>query len=478
MIFNKVFQILIWCVVGIGIQDMVLAQQPNVLWVIIEDMSPDLGCFGHDVVQTPHIDELAEKGQRFNHVFATGVACSPSRTAFVTGYYQNTIGAYHMRYPEELKPELPASVEPVHVRLKQKGYQTANIRSFPGNGKTDWLFRYDNNSYDYSHWEEINPEEPFFARINLRLTHRPFEADEANPVNPDRVKVPPYYPDHPIARADFRDYYESIQVMDGQVGTIMEDLRKYGLDENTLIFFFSDHGRPMPRGKNFLYDSGIQVPLIITSLDERIRSKYQLTGVNPALFSLIDVTATTLEVVGQSDVRTQGISMFSKPRGREMIWAAADRIGEIHFKSRMVRMDRYKYIRNYIHDQSVNEASTAHRKSVFPIYHLLNILDEQGKLEAAQERLVRPMEAEELYDVQADPFEVNNLANNPAFEQVLQEMRSSQEDFSREIGDLGMQEDPPAIVEAFAEYGRSSMEKKKLRILELQQKVSAQVNKE
>src|SRR5690606_16808610 len=220
------------------------SDKPNILWIIIEDMSPDLGCYGHDLVKTPNIDQLAEQGIRYENVFATGVACSPSRTALVTGFYQNTIGAYHMRYPEELKPALPDSVTPVHILLNELGYQTANIRSFPGNGKTDWLFEYNPDSYDASRWEELahtavsdSPPKPFFARINLRLTHRPFESDQVNPIDPKVVKVPPYYPDHPVAQADFAAYYESIQVMDRQVGQILTDLQKHQLDKNTIIFF-------------------------------------------------------------------------------------------------------------------------------------------------------------------------------------------------------------------------------------------------
>src|SRR5690606_16777695 len=237
----------------------------------------------------------------YENVFATGVACSPSRTALVTGFYQNTIGAYHMRYLEELKPALPDSVTPVHILMNELGYRTANIRSFPGNGKTDWLFKYDPDTYDVEQWEDLvlseesgsarsegldSGQSPFFARINLRLTHRPFENDEINPIDPAEVKAPPYYPDHPVVRRDFVDYYESIQVMDRQVGQVLSDLRNHNLDKNTIIFFFSDHGRPMTRAKNYLYDSGIQVPLLITSLDEDLRTRLKLQGHNESLFSL------------------------------------------------------------------------------------------------------------------------------------------------------------------------------------------------
>ncbi len=451
---------------------------PNVVWIIIEDMSPDLSCYGHDLVKTPNIDALAQKGIRYHKMYATGVACSPSRTSLVTGFYQNYLGAHHMRYPEELKPPLPDSIKPIHIHLQEHGYQTANIRTFPGNGKTDWLFKYDANSYDYNQWEEIDPHQPFFARINLRLTHRPFEADTMHPINPDLVKLPPYYPDHPIAREDFKDYYESIQVVDRQVGMVLESIREKGLDKNTVIFFFSDHGRPMPRGKNFLYDSGIRVPLIISTLDDEVRSHYQLQGENNGLYSLIDVTATTLDITGLSTIYSQGISLLNDKEGRDYVWAAADRIGEIHFKSRMIRDGRFKYIRNYIHDLSVNEASTAHRKSIYPIYHLLNFLGEEGELSPAQQKLIEPMVEEELYDIQTDPYEVHNLIDIPAHQQALQNLRHQLSIFTNQIQDQGMLEDPPELFSAFEAYGRNSFDKNKMRILQLQNHVAQRINNE
>lgn len=452
------------------------AQSTNIVWIIIEDMSPDLSSYGHEIVRTPVIDGLAKKGIRYNNVYATGAACSPSRTALVTGYYQNYIGAYHMRYPEDLKPALPDSILPIHIHLKKNGYQTANIRSFPGNGKTDWLFKFNSNSYDFSYWDEIDPKKPFFARINIRLAHRPFERDLQNPIDPDRVVVPPYYPDHLIAREDFRQYYESIQVMDSQVGIILSELKNKNLDRNTLIFLFSDHGRPMTRGKNYLYDSGIQVPLIIASLDADLQEKFQLEGSNSALFSLIDVTATTLDVAGMDNIRTQGVSVLRHPHGREYVWSAVDRMGEIHFRSRMVRDSRFKYIRNYIHDLSINEASTAYRKATHPIYHLLNILGERGDLNTIQQNLLNPMVPEELYDIKTDPFEIHNLVENKDYQEVLQRLRITQGNLANEIQDKGMEEDPPEIISAFNEYGRSSLERYKMRILELRDTVQEVVN--
>ncbi|WP_236974638.1 sulfatase family protein [Membranihabitans maritimus] len=465
-----VFLVIFVCPTGIVISQQ-LGNKPNILWIIIEDLSPDLGCYGNNLVKTPNIDGLADQGLRLSNVFATGVACSPSRTAFVTGFYQNYLGAHHMRYPDELKPALPDSIDPIHIHLKEFGYQTANIKSFPGNGKTDWLFKYNTDSYDFEKWEELDSDQPFFARINLRLTHRPFEQDEEYPVNPDEVIVPPYYPDHVVARKDFANYYESIQVMDRQIGKIVEDLKESGLDRNTLIFFFSDHGRPMTRAKNYLYDSGIQVPLIISTLDDNLRLKLGLQGQNESLFSLIDVTATTLGLAGAGSVRTQGISILDEPEGREFVWAAADRIGEIHFKSRMIRNEKYKYIRNYHHDFSVNSTSTAHRKGRHPIYHLLNIMNEKGQLNPDQKKLVEPMVAEELYDVSSDPFELHNLARDPDFSIALDRMLRTLNHFTKEIKDRGMERDSDEIVQVFKKYGEDSNMRNEARILELKRKV-------
>ncbi len=453
-------------VFGCGHQDKKIAalnaSSPNIVWIIAEDLSPDVACYGNHLVKTPAIDALSKQGTRYTNAFATSAVCSPSRTALVTGYYQDAIGAHHMRYPEHLKPDLPDSIFPIHVLLEKHGYQTANIRSYPGNGKTDWLFRYNTDSYQHQHWDSLNSSKPFFARICLGLTHRMFSRDTINPVDPDVIKLPPYYPDHPVAKKDWGRYFESIQVLDKQVAHIIGDLQKRDLLKNTLIFFFSDHGRPMTRAKNYLYDSGLKVPLIVASYDPEIRKKYlDDRNTDERLLSLLDVNATTLRLAGLRSYTSQGMPFLaaSATETRKYVFGAVDRIGETFFKSRSVRSQRFRYIRNYRHDFSVNSTATAYRKANHPIYHLLNILAENDQLNPHQARLLKPMEAEELYDLQNDPYELNNLAANPESAASLESMRKVLDQWMSEIDDKGMLKDSPEIITAFEEYGKKSYQR-------------------
>ncbi|MDN5200314.1 sulfatase [Fulvivirgaceae bacterium BMA10] len=454
---------------------------PNIIWIIAEDLSPDIGCYGNSQVKTTTLDDLANHGIRYMNAYATGAACSPSRTALATGYYQNAIGAHHMRYPDHLKPDLEHGVLPIHTLLENHGYQTANIRSYPGNGKTDWLFKYDTDTYEHQHWDSIDNEKPFFARICLGLTHRGFARDTISPVNPDEVKLPPYYPDHPVSKKDWAYYFESIQVLDKQVARIIKDLEKNNLLENAIIFFFSDHGRPMTRAKNYLYESGLKVPLIISSYDPAIKRKYlSYKDTDERLLSLIDVNATTLALAGLSSYNSQGIPFLDEPlvEIRNQVFGAADRTGETFFKSRSVRSGDLKYIRNYHHDFSVNETATAYRKANHPIYHLLNILKDRGELDAYQSRLLQPMDPEELYDLKNDPYELNNLATQSEWTEKLESMRVLLDHWMEQIDDKGTEEDPPEIVAAFESYGINSIKQHKKAIERLERAVKAEVEKQ
>jgi len=231
---------------------------PNILWILAEDLSPDLGCYGNALVHTPNVDNLARLGVRFTQVFVTAPACTPSRTALATGMYQTAIDAHHMRYPDELRNPLPEPVLPLNELMRRQGYQTANIEDHPGTGKDDWSFRSPVADYDVRHWDSLSAEKPFFAVVNLRLTHRPFERDTLRPVDPDRVEVPPYYPDHPVARRDWAHYLETVQVMDRQVGQVLAELEQRGFADNTIVFFFS--------GLSICIISSAKTPVAFTTL--------------------------------------------------------------------------------------------------------------------------------------------------------------------------------------------------------------------
>ena len=433
-----------------------ISEKPNILWIIAEDLSPDLGCYGHSIVQTPNLDALAKKGMRFTHVFTTAPVCSPSRTALATGMYQTSINAHHMRYPEELKNELPTEVIPLNELLRQQGYQTANIEDEPGKGKTDWSFRSELAFYDMVNWDALSADKPFFAVMNLRLTHRAFERDKNNPIHPAQVDLPPYYPDHPVSRKDWGQYLETVQIMDQQIGEVLGELDKRNLAKNTIVFFFSDHGRPMTRGKNYHYDSGNHIPLIIFCPEGLSWKEYfPANSTDDRLISSIDLSATALAISGaRKPSWMQGRVLFgaqSEPE-RRLIFCASDRIGETFFKTRSIRSKKYKYIRNFNRDFSVNSSATAYRKQMHPIYHLLNILNERGELTPTQKALVEPMPEELLFDLEADPYEINNLASDPSYSEILEEMRRELVSWQANTGDHGMEEDSEAIVKAFEDY--------------------------
>ncbi|MGD1894183.1 MAG: sulfatase [Cyclobacteriaceae bacterium] len=435
---------------------------PNILWIIAEDLSPDLGCYGNSIVETPNLDELARRGMRFNNVFATAPVCSPSRTALATGMYQTTIGAYHMRYPENLRPALPPGIKTIAQLSQEASYLSANIQDYPGKGKTDWMFRADvDQQFDAYHWKDIaRREQPFFAQLSTAMTHRSFEPATPGQFPLDSISIPPYYPDHPVSRRDFADYYASIERLDKEVGQILDSLKKYDLDKNTIIFFFSDHGRPMTRGKNYHYDSGLMVPLILSipqGMD--VPSGYVRGEVSNELLSTLDITATTLSLLGITPPdEIQGRVIFGSNRGepREVVFSATNRIGETNFRSRSLRTPRYRYSRHYHRDFSVNSSATAYRKANHPIYHLLNIMHEQGQLTEAQQNLVTTMPYEELYDIQRDPFETKNLTEKAEYKVVLDSLRGAMDEWIEESGDQGLGTDSSAIEESFATYGKES----------------------
>ena len=452
-----------------------LPKKPNVVWIIAEDLSPDLACYGYQGVLTPNLDQLAANGVLFEKAFTTAPVCAPSRTALAVGMYQTAINAHHMRYPDRLKNELPAEVIPLNEIFRRNGYKTAMIKDAPGKGKTDWSFASAHANYDVNHWQDLSPEEPFFAIVNLRLTHRPFERDTVHPVDPARVKIPPYYPDHQVAQEDFAEYLESVQLMDGLVGQVLESLEQYGLKDNTMIVFLGDHGRPMSRGKNNLYDSGLQIPLIMMAPSGSGWEQTLKKGTTyQSLVSAIDITATSLAFAGiEKPDWMQGRVLFGdhKEAERLAVYGALDRIGESEFKSRAVRTHKWKYIKNYNRENAINEMATAYRKAMHPIYHLLKIYDKEGMLTPAQQALVRPMPEEELYDLENDPFEINNLSGQADYAETLKEMQNKLEQWQTTTIDYGMEEDSQALKEAFDQYGHQSRNRYDEKIIAMDKKV-------
>jgi uncharacterized sulfatase len=436
-------------------------QRPNIIWIISEDMGPDLGCWGA-AVHTPNIDRLADDGMRFTSVFGTASVCMPNRTAMITGVTQTTLGAVTMRPPKEFMRPLPQGVKPLPALMREYGYYTGNIRdkSIGLGGKDDWNFQFKGKRWDTDKMSDLKTQQPFYAQFNFKMAHRPFKQDPEHPIDPKRVDLPPYYPDHPVARQSWSDYLESIQYLDRNVGEVMKWLEQEGLAQNTIVFFLSDHGEAFLRGKYFLYDCSLNQPLIIRWPNAcSPPATFKRGAVSDQLLAAIDITAQTVACASGTVPQWMHGQAFLGPNAsppRREVYSAADWYGGSKLKSRSIRTTNYKYIRNFNTSLSVVSASTEHRKSNHPMYHLVELLAKRGELgQLHRKLLIDPLPNEELYDLRQDPHELNNLAADPALTDLKQKLRDRLENWIKESGDRGFEPLAPKHVAFFDEYRKS-----------------------
>jgi uncharacterized sulfatase len=418
-------------------------QKPNIIWIITEDISPELGCYGYDQVKTPNLDAFAKQGVRHTNTYVTGSVCSISRSALITGMSQTTIGAHNHRSHQNDGYTLPAPVKPITDYLQQAGYYRVLAEMTPnGMKKTehlDYNFNWTNKYFDGNDWKQRKEGQPFFAEIHISVTHRgpiwKTGVQQHQPqIDPAKVKLPPYYPDHPIARDDWATYLESIQLMDSYVGNFLKRLDQEGLSENTVVIFISDHGRCHVRDKQFLYDGGIHIPFIM-----RWPGHLKPGTLNDDLISSIDISATTLKVAGIDPPKyMEGQSIIGTAiKKRDYIIAAKDRMDETVDKMRCVRTKRYKYIKNYYPERPYMQPNK-YKETEYPVWNLMKDLYAQGKLTPAQALFCAPTKpAEELYDIQADPDELNNLAALPRHQKALKNMRHLLDKWIKDTDDKG-----------------------------------------
>ena len=418
-------------------QDKTSKRRPNILWIISEDTGPEFGCYGYPLVHTPNVDRLAREGVRFTNAFTAAPVCSASRSGFMTGTYQTTIGAHNHRSHRRDGYPLPEGVHVFTKYLRDAGYFTALC----GSRKTDWNFKPKVKPYDSSKWEDLKSHQPFFAQYQFSETHRRFKHCKEHPVDPDKVKVPPYYPDHPVARGDWAMYLETVNVLDQKIGQVLKKLEADGLAENTIVFYFGDHGRAHVRGKQWLYDGGIHIPLVI-----RWPGQIEAGGVRDELVSAIDFAPTCLKLTGANPPKhMQGRVFLGPDRGkpRDYVFAARDRCDETVDRIRCVRDKQYKYIRNFMPERPYTQKN-AYKERAYPMLKVMKDLHAEGKLTPVQQLFMaerRP--EEELYDIQADPWEVKNLAASPGHRDVLKRMRGILEAWIRQTGDKGQFPEKP-----------------------------------
>ena len=439
------FPALIACLTLLVAADASAESRPNVLWFIVDDMSANLSCYGEKTITTPHVDRLAAEGTRFSRAYVTAPVCSPCRSALITGMYQTTIGANNHRSGRgELKITLPEGVEPIPAILQRAGYHTCIGNGLVGKevsgkgkselGKTDYNFEYDPAIYDGPDWSSRSQGQPFFMQVQLaggKLREGPMAKREGklrakvieafgSVTDPETVVLPPHYPRDSVLVQDWADYLDSVRLTDHHVGLVLARLEKEGLLENTLVIFMTDHGISHARGKQFLYDEGTHVPLVV-------RGPGIAAGVvRDDLVEHIDLAALTLAAAGLPVPPTmQGRDLFAKDhQPRTEVFAARDRCDETVEKIRSLRTRRFLYIRNF-HPQRPHLQPNRYKDGK-DIVIALRSAHEAGTLPPLTEDLLfaptRP--AEELYDTTADPWQNHNLAADPAHAATLADLRT------------------------------------------------------
>ncbi len=411
--------------------------RPNILWITCEDIGPHLGCYGDAYATTPHLDRLAARGMIYTRVWSGAPVCAPARTAIISGLHPTATGAEHMRSLVPLPPEFAMYPQ----LLRRAGYYCTN------NEKEDYNLIQPGPIWDESsrraHWTNRPPGAPFFAIFNHTVTHesqvrrRPHTALH----DPARARVPAYHPDTPEVRQDWAQYHDQITRMDTQAGGNLRELEAAGLAEDTIVFFYGDHGPGLPRNKRFVYHSGLHVPLIVY-VPEKWRHlappDYQPGGRSDRLVHFVDLAPTLLSLAGVKPPDwMHGVAFLGPHAGPapRFNYGYRGRMDERYDLVRSVTDGRYVYLRNYLphlpHGQHVAYMFET------PTTRVWKRLFDEGQLTPAQARFWQPRPPEELYDLETDPEEVVNLADSPAYQKTLARLRAALAEHVLAVRDLG-----------------------------------------
>jgi N-sulfoglucosamine sulfohydrolase len=409
-----------------------VAEQPNIVWIVCEDMNPILGCYGDKLAKTPNIDKLAETGIVFRHAYASAPICAPARSCLITGVYPTSLGTPHLRQEQTI----PQWMKTFPQYLTESGYFTSN------QNKTDFNFSpqgvFDYHKDDLYPWRQRQEGQPFFSFFNIGDTHegpgnsltRYKELTSGLPetsfTSSNEITLPPYYPETPEMREIWARYYDLAAAMDVKVGQIIKNLEEDGLMENTIIFFFSDHGHGLPRYKRWLNITGLQVPFVAW-----LPEKYQHLAKNTQgtenhnLVSFVDFAPTVLNLAGIDIPQQMNGKPFlgnNLPEPHGYLFASRDRADDMYEASRAIHDLEFIYIRHYLPHLPYfqpgiisSEAKESHRA--------LQDARRAGVMPPAGEVMFHPKPVEELYDLGNDPDELNNLVNNPDYARVLADMR-------------------------------------------------------
>ncbi len=424
--------------------------RPNILWIVVEDASCHINLYGDNTISTPHLDALAAQGVTFSSAFVSAPVCSASRSAMISGMVQSTLGVQNhrsqmdsgkgrgsakyfdsYRLPVRMIPEL----------FKAAGYHTSNNKGpMPGGGpgKADYNFVWSQFKYDSAHWLDCPEGLPFFAQ--LQLSGGKNRGHDSGPMDPEKMKLPAYYPEHAVFKKDWAEYMNSWLKTDREVGIIIEQLKAAGKFENTAIFFVTDHGVSHLRGKQFVYDEGTHVPLIVKYPDNRDAGTKR-----DDMVMQFDLGPTSLALAGISVPKhMQGKDFGAQDyTARSVVFSGRDRCDETIDILRSVRTERFKYIRNFM--SYVPHLQPNQYKDAKTITQTMRVLYADGKLDDLQARIFSPKRPkEELYDLKNDPYETLNLAGIARFSETLSSLREQLYRNMIESRDLGLIPEPIA----------------------------------
>jgi uncharacterized sulfatase len=419
--------------------DKAPAKRPNIVWITCEDMGPHLGCYGDKYATTPNLDKLATRSLRYRKVWSNAPVCAPARTTIISGLYPTSTGSEHMRS----MTRLPASIHMFVVYLRQLGYYCTNrVKEDYNLAKTGKVW---DDSSNKAHWKNRPAGQPFFAVFNITITHESQIRKRPHKLvhDPAKAPVPPYHPDTPEVRHDWAQYYDNITEMDRQVGILLRELEEAGLADDTIVFFYSDHGSGMPRHKRTTSDSGLHVPMLVHVPDryrELAPKDYAPGGTTDRLVGFIDLAPTVLSLAGMAPLpkHLQGSAFMGKQAGppNEYLHGFRGRMDERYDLVRSVRDGRYVYVRNYLPHKIAGQ----HVAYMFetPTTRVWKQLFDAGKLKPPQASFWQRRAPEELYDLETDPHETKNLAALPEHRATLERLRRAQRDQVFRVRDVGL----------------------------------------
>lgn len=414
------------------------ADKPNILWITSEDNGPHLGCYGDDYATTPNLDGLAAKGLIYRNAWSTAPVCAPARTTIISGVYPPATGGQHMRS----MVNMPEFMKMYPQYLKAAGYYCTN------NSKEDYNVAkpvekvWDESSRD-AHWKNRAQGQPFFAIFNITTSHesqirkRPHQAVH----DPDKVRVPAYHPDTPEVRQDWAQYHDKLSEMDATAGQYLREIEEAGLADDTIVFYYGDHGSGMPRSKRWPYNSGLSVPLIV-HVPEKFKQlapdDYTMGGETDRLVGFIDLAPTLLSIVGiKPPQHMQGHAFMGKYETDPVKYQFGfrGRMDERYDLLRSVRDKRYVYIRHYMPHRIYGQYIQYMFQT--PTTQVWKKMYDAGQLKAPMTYFWEQKPVEELYDLEYDPDEVKNLAESPSHRAVLNRFRQVHQDWVLETRDLG-----------------------------------------